>query len=91
MHVHTVMRGLPETYFPMFIANGVTCVRDMAADLGLLKQLRKDINDGKLLGPHIIGGPMVDGPIPIWPGVSISISDESGATRSKPIRKHQQH
>src|SRR6185436_1371178 len=22
MHVHTVMKSLPETYFPMFIANG---------------------------------------------------------------------
>jgi imidazolonepropionase-like amidohydrolase len=51
MHVHTAVEGLPERYFPMFIANGVTGVRDMAADLGYLKQLRKDINDGRLLGP----------------------------------------
>lgn len=36
MHVHTVIGSLPERYFPMFIANGVTGVRDMAADSRLL-------------------------------------------------------
>ena len=30
MHVHTVIGRLPELYFPLFIANGVTGVRDMA-------------------------------------------------------------
>jgi len=82
MHVHTVWKGLPEKYFPMFIANGVTGVRDMASDLGLLKQLRKDINEGKLMGPRLIGGPMVDGPIPIWPVPSISISNEADARKT---------
>jgi imidazolonepropionase-like amidohydrolase len=82
MHVHTVMKSLPETYFPMFIANGVTGVRDMAADLGFLKQLRKDINEGRLIGPRIIAGRMVDGPMPVWPGHSISISDEASARQT---------
>jgi len=82
MHVHTVWKGLPEKYFPMFIANGVTGVRDMASDLGLLKQLRKDINEGKLMGPRLFGGPMVDGPMPVWPGVAISISNEADARKT---------
>ena len=82
MHVHTVWKGLPAKYFPMFIANGVTGVRDMASDLGLLKQLRKDINEGKLMGPRLIGGPMVDGPIPIWPVPSMSISNEADARKT---------
>src|SRR5262245_48988198 len=76
MHVHTVMKTLPETFFPMFIANGVTGVRDMAADLGFVKQLRKDISEGRLLGPRIVAGQMIDGPMPIWPAQAISISDE---------------
>ncbi len=80
MHVHTVFKSLPETYFPMFIANGVTGVRDMAAgDPGFLQQLRKDINEGRVLGPRIIAGQMVDGPMPVWPGLPISISNESDA------------
>lgn len=83
MHVHTVFKSLPETYFPMFIANGVTGVRDMAAgDPGFLKQLRKDINEGRLLGPRIIAGQMVDGPMPVWPGIPISISDETSARKA---------
>jgi hypothetical protein len=82
MHVHAVMKGVPERFFPLFIANGVTGVRDMAADLGLLKQLQKDITDGKLIGPRLIGGPMVDGPMPVWPGPSISISDEATARQT---------
>jgi len=55
MHVHAVIKSLPETYFPMFIANGVTGVRDMAADLELLKQLRKDIEGGRQLGAECGG------------------------------------
>jgi|SRR6185437_10370599 len=82
MHVHTVIGTLPKFYFPLFIANGVTGVRDMAADLRLLKQLRKDINDGRLLGPRLIGGQMVDGPLPFWPGLPISVSDEASARQA---------
>ena len=82
MHVHTVIGSLPERFFPLFIANGVTGVRDMAADLGLLKQLRKDINEGKRVGPRIVGGQMVDGPMPVWPGLPISISDEASARQT---------
>ena len=83
MHVHTVFKSLPETYFPMFIANGVTGVRDMAApDWGFVKQLRKDIDEGRLLGPRLIAGQMVDGPMPVWPGLPISISDEVSARKA---------
>lgn len=83
MHVHTVIGRLPELYFPLFIANGVTGVRDMAIfDLEFFKQLKKDINEGRRLGPRIVAGQMVDGPIPIWPGVPISISDEASARKA---------
>lgn len=82
MHVHTVIGSLPKFYFPLFIANGVTGVRDMAADLGLLKQLRKEINEGRLVGPRLIGGQMVDGPIPFWPGLPIAVSDEASARQA---------
>jgi imidazolonepropionase-like amidohydrolase len=82
MHVHTVIGSLPKYYFPLFIANGVTGVRDMAADLGLLKQLRKEINENGLVGPRLIGGQMVDGPIPFWPGLPISVSDEASARQA---------
>ena len=83
MHVHTALQGLPETYFPMFIANGVTGVRDMAADLEFVKQLRKDMLDGRLVGPRINAGKMIDGPMPVWPRQHpISISDELSARQT---------
>ena len=83
MHVHTVVGRLPELHFPLFIANGVTGVRDMAVpDMGFVKQLQKDINEGRRIGPRIVAGKMVDGPIPIWPGISISVSDEASARQA---------
>jgi len=82
MHVHTMFKGNIETFFPMFIANGVTGVRDMGGNLSILGQVRKDINEGKLLGPRIIAGQLIDGPTPVWPALSISISDEASARKT---------
>jgi hypothetical protein len=83
MHVHTVIGSLPKLYFPLFIANGVTGVRDMAApDLGFVKQLRKDIDEGRVVGPRIVAGQMVDGPMPFWPGLPIPVSDAAGARQA---------
>ena len=74
MHVHTVFgEWLPQwtgekISFPLFVANGVTGVRDMGADLAVAKQWRSDIASGKLLGPRlVIAGPMLDGPKPRFP------------------------
>src|ERR1700733_1064856 len=72
MHVHTVFGDwLPRNEnvaLPLFVANGVTGVRDMGGDLEVLKQWRADIAAGKLLGPRmIIAGPMLDGPTPRFP------------------------
>jgi imidazolonepropionase-like amidohydrolase len=72
MHVHTVFGDwLPRNErvtLPLFVANGITGVRDMGGDLEVLKQWRADIAAGRLLGPRmIIAGPMLDGPTPRFP------------------------
>ena len=72
MHVHTVFGDwLPRNEkitLPLFVANGVTGVRDMGGDLEVLKQWREDIAAGRLLGPRmIIAGPMLDGSTPRFP------------------------
>jgi hypothetical protein len=72
MHVHTIFGDwLPEdreSTLPLFIANGVTGVRDMGGDLPALKVWRAAIRDGSLLGPRmVIAGPMLDGPVPHFP------------------------
>jgi imidazolonepropionase-like amidohydrolase len=72
MHVHTVFGDwVPrneKVTLPLFVANGVTGVRDMGGDLDVLKQWRSEIAAGTLLGPRmIIAGPMLDGPVPHFP------------------------
>jgi imidazolonepropionase-like amidohydrolase len=72
MHVHTVFGDwLPrneKVVLPLFVANGVTGVRDMGGDLDVLKEWRAEIAAGRLLGPRmIIAGPMLDGPTPRFP------------------------
>ncbi len=72
MHVHTVFGDwLPrdeKVVLPLFVANGVTGVRDMGGDLDALKEWRAAIAAGRLLGPRmIIAGPMLDGPEPRFP------------------------
>jgi len=72
MHVHLVFgdwfpRG-EEISLPMFVANGVTGVRDMGSDLEAVQEWRKEIAAGKLIGPRIYtSGPMLDGPKPRFP------------------------
>ena len=62
MHVHFTE---VERTFPLFIANGVTGVRNMGGDLDQLLRWRADVASGKLLGPRIVMcGPIVDGPDP---------------------------
>ncbi|HXC48919.1 MAG TPA: amidohydrolase family protein [Candidatus Sulfotelmatobacter sp.] len=72
MHVHEIFgEWLPEDekVIPLlFVANGVTGVRDMGGDLEPLKKWRARIAAGQLIGPRmIIAGPMLDGPVPQFP------------------------
>ena len=72
MHVHTVFGDwLPRNErvtLPLFVANGITGVRDMGSDLEVAKLWRAQIDAGKLLGPRMyIAGPMLDGPVPRFP------------------------
>lgn len=66
MHVHTLVEGRPEYFFPLFIANGVTGLRDMGGSLPWerIQQIRREIADGKLLGPRFgaVAGRILDGP-----------------------------
>lgn len=83
MHVHMVFGDwFPhgrEVTLPLFIANGITGVRDMGGELGVLQQWRKEIAAGTLIGPRmIISGPMLDGPQPRFPSSIAIASPEDG-------------
>lgn len=51
MHVHLSKAG--ENTFPLFIANGITSVRDMGGDYLQLLKWRKESADGTRLAPRI--------------------------------------
>ena len=67
MHVHLTMPGGRDV-LPLYVANGVTGVRDMASYWEPLQAMRRDIASGALVGPRIISsGPYLEGgdvPIP---------------------------
>ncbi len=59
MHVHTAGFATAwneQSIRALYIANGVTGVRDMDGNTGLLEERRTDTNGGELFSPHIFAG-----------------------------------
>jgi imidazolonepropionase-like amidohydrolase len=55
-----------DIYMPIYLAFGVTSVREMSGGLASL-ELRDRVLSGDLLGPHlVIGSPLLDGPNPTF-------------------------
>src|SRR6201984_3619583 len=86
MHVHMVFGdwfpGGKEVTLPLFIANGITGVRDMGGELEVLQQWRKEIAAGTLIGPRIVmSGPMLDGPTQRFPS-SIAVKTPEDGRRA---------
>ncbi|MBL0176327.1 MAG: amidohydrolase family protein [Ignavibacteria bacterium] len=74
MHVH----WYNEKYLPLFIANGVTGIRQMFGTRNLLA-LRQRSEDGDVLAPRqYIASPIVDGVHAVWPGsIKVGTADEA--------------
>jgi imidazolonepropionase-like amidohydrolase len=82
MHVHDdTASHTQQIYFPLFIANGVTGIRDMFSQCADpcptpelfpdLRAISRQVEGRILLGPHIIiSSPLLDGPKPAWPGAA---------------------
>jgi imidazolonepropionase-like amidohydrolase len=69
MHIHLTAAGEPDgsrkLMLPLLLANGITSVRDMGGYLESLILLRKEIEEGRRLGPRIVTpGPYLDGSPP---------------------------
>ena len=70
MHVHSAFGdwfpGGRDIILPLFIANGVTGVRDMGGDVPVLYGLaQRNRERAKLIGPRMVmSGPMLDGYLP---------------------------
>ena len=57
MHTHWISDFAPQLTMPLFIANGITNIRDLGGGPGLEKkrQWREKILTGDILGPRIVG------------------------------------
>jgi imidazolonepropionase-like amidohydrolase len=83
MHVHLVFGDwfpdAKDITLPLFIANGVTSVRDMGSELDVVQSWRDEIEAGRLTGPRILSpGPMLDGPKPRFPSSLAIATPEEG-------------
>ncbi len=88
MHVHIGLCG--DESLPLWLATGVTSVRDTGGDVTRLVPLRAEVEAGDRIGPRIFTyGPMIDGDPPTWPavvfgGLSLSVPNpERGAAEAE--------
>ncbi|SDH27774.1 Amidohydrolase family protein [Sinosporangium album] len=88
MHVHSESAGDDERHFPaVYIANGVTTVREMWGK-PYLHEWRRRTSAGEMLGPRsFIAGPIVDGSPALWEDVPIdapitTVTTEAEARRA---------
>src|SRR6476661_7574594 len=74
MHVHfrggDTLAQANQNLLPLYLAHGVTTVRDAGGDLTpYILRWRQQLDAGTLVGPRIFtSGPKVDGPGAYWPG-----------------------
>jgi len=84
MHIHLTAASEPDGsrkfMIPLLLANGITSVRDMGGYLESLNPLRREIAEGKRLGPHIVTpGPYLDGSPPSFqPSLVVTKPVEAG-------------
>ena len=66
MHAHVQMNA--KAWLPLYLANGVTGIRDMGADLDFILDIREATASGRVLGPRIVAaGPILDDAPGDWP------------------------
>lgn len=67
MHVHTSREGRARYFWPLFLAHGVTGVREMGSFLDTLRFWRDELRRRPDSGPRIIwSSPMLDGAPAAW-------------------------
>ncbi len=87
MHVHTQD---PKLYSKLYIANGITGIRDMGGndphtraalsdEFKNIAQWREGILKGELLGPRVIAArSIIDGPPGFWPALKVVSNEKEG-------------
>lgn len=77
MHVHTDVPAGREM-LALFVANGVTGVRDMGGDFATLSRWRDEIIHGTLVGPRmVVSGPYLEGGDALIAHIAVRTPDEA--------------
>ncbi len=83
-HVHLELVGRES--LPVFLALGVTTIRDLGGALDFLVESRRLLEDGAV-GPRLLfTGPMIDGPEPTWPALVRTTADAGAAAAA--VQEH---
>jgi imidazolonepropionase-like amidohydrolase len=78
MHVHGSARK--DVPIALYLANGITAVRDMGGSITSLRMTRQKIESGEKLGPHLFyTGNLLDGSPPVWPPMSFIVDSADEA------------
>lgn len=91
MHVHQAddsIAGQTQLMALLYLAHGVTTVRDTGAFGPTLGDVRDRVVRGELPGPRMFGcGPIHDGDPPIWPGSVVVHDHAEGVAAARAIRE----
>ena len=88
MHVHLGAYADGKGAISDYLAQGVTGIRDMGSPLDDILRLRRETDEGAILGPHlVIAGPIVQGPLPFQMPVFISVRDGTAARQTVQMLK----
>ena len=85
---HTAADG-KDLVLPLFIANGITGVRDMGSNLDAVLPARQQIATHQLLGPRmVVSGPMLDGPKSTYLSAIAITTPDSGRKAVDMLKSH---
>ncbi len=78
MHVHAFVYVFSDFAGPLMVANGVTGARDMGYYIDTTLRWKADIAAGRELGPRLVAGVRVDGPVNKARFVAHVVTEEDG-------------
>ena len=78
MHVHAFVHTFSDFAGPLMIANGVTGARDVGYYVDTTLRWKADIAAGREIGPRLVVGVRVDGPVTKARFVAVAVTEEDG-------------
>lgn len=71
---HAHAENPEQTPFSLYLANGVTTIRNPGGNITVLRLTRERLSRGDLIGPRLFfSGPLLDGIPPVWPDMSLLV------------------